>query len=84
MEVRTESKTGPAAAPLPEIVNRIRDEMNQQQKVWLQQLCADPSRFGEVEVQVHRVFQDLADQVTAGLLAQVGQHPQLAEDAKKK
>ena len=84
MEVRTASKTGPAVAPLPEVLAMIGKRLDAQQAEWLQQLARDPSRFVEVEGAVHAAFQQFADQMTAGLLAQVGKQPQLAEAAKKK
>lgn len=84
MDVHTGSKDGPRAAPITEIIHGIGQQLRQQQRLWTEQLSQDPSRFGEVEVKVHHAFQSLADQLMAGLLAQVGQHPQLADDAKKK
>jgi len=84
MEVRTESKTGRLVAGLPEIVERLAQEINRQQREWSQQLRHDPGRLGDVEMQVHQAFEHLADQVVAGLLADVGQQARLAQDAKKK
>jgi hypothetical protein len=46
-------------------------------------LRREPSRFGEVEVTVHHAFQEMADQIVTGLLADVGQQPTL-ENARKK
>jgi hypothetical protein len=61
----------------------VVERLSQEQKVWQERLHQDPSRFGEVEMDVHHAFQQVADQVVAGLLADVGAQPQL-EDACKK
>jgi hypothetical protein len=53
------------------------------QEDWSQQLQQDPSRFGQIEVEVHHAFQHLADQVVAGLLGEVGQQPTLEQACKK-
>jgi hypothetical protein len=84
MDVHSGSKDGPRPGSLTEINASISKYLRQQQAAWAKELCQDPSRFGELEVAVHRTFQNLADQVMAGLLAEVGQHRQLADDAKKK
>jgi hypothetical protein len=77
------AKKGPAVAPLPEIVATIAQQLSQEQRHWLQRLLADPSRFGEVEVTVHHTFQEHADQVVAGLLAEVGRRQALEDPSKK-
>lgn len=84
MEIRTESKTGKRVRSLPDIVAAIGKQLDSRQKVWLQELAEDPTRFAELELQVHDAFQHLADDLVAGLLAQAAQQPQLAEDVKKK
>jgi hypothetical protein len=84
MEFRTESRTGPVVGSMPQVVAEIGKELTVQPQVWLQQLLAHPERFADLEVQVHDAFQGMADQLVAGLLAEAGRQPQLAERAKKK
>jgi hypothetical protein len=83
MDVQLQAKDGPLAS-LPEQIADITARLNKEQITWRDQLRQDPSQFGDVEVAVHRAFQQLADQVVAGLLADVGQQsPKLEDDAKK-
>jgi hypothetical protein len=83
MHVRTEARPSATVAPLPSILTEMHKKLNSLKDGWSQQLCKDPSRFPQVEVEVHSAFQELADQVVAGLLGEVGQQPAL-EDACKK
>ncbi len=82
MEVRLQGKDGKAAS-LPAQVAAVTERLQAEQQVWRDRLRREPSRFGEVEVTVHHAFQEMADQIVAGLLADVGQQPTL-ENARKK
>jgi hypothetical protein len=82
MEVRVQSKDGKVTS-LPAQVHAVTERLKEEQQIWRQRLRREPSRFGEVEVAVHHAFQEMADQVVAGLLADVGQQTVL-EDASKK
>lgn len=82
MEVRLRGKDGKVAS-LPAQVAAVTERLKAEQQVWRERLRHEPSRFGEVEVAVHHAFQEMADQVVAGLLADVGQQPAL-ENARKK
>ena len=84
MELRTGSKTGPEVAALPVIVETIATQLRAQQPAWLEQLTEHPERFADLEVKVHQTFQQLADQVVAGLLAQASQPSARLDDEKKK
>src|SRR3982750_2593544 len=83
MQVCTDSLRNVPVPPLPAILAEMQHKLNTLKDGWSEQLAQDPSRFGQVEVQVHLAFQELADQVVAGLLGEVGQQPAL-EDACKK
>ena len=83
MRVRTDAQVNSTVPPLAAILKELPKELNSLQQGWSQQLQQDPSRFGQVEVEVHHAFQQLADHVVAGLLGEVGQQPAL-EDACKK
>jgi hypothetical protein len=82
MEVRLQGKEGKVAS-LPAQVAAVTGRLTREQQVWRERLRREPSRFGEVEVAVHHAFQEMADQVVAGLLADVGQQAAL-ENARKK
>lgn len=81
MEVRMQPHN--PVTTLAEQVAAVRQRIAEQQKQWQERLQRDPSRFGEVEVAVHHAFQQMADQVVAGLLADVGQQPELENASKK-
>lgn len=83
MEVRTDAQGGPVVPAWAKMAAAIQQELQQQRETWRRRLADDPSRFGDVEVNVHRTFQQLADQVVAGLLAEVGQEPALENAGKK-
>ncbi len=82
MEVKR-AADGTVIAPLPEVVGAIARQLDQDQQAWLQRLLADPHLFGTVEVAVHQRFQGLADQVVAGLLAELGRRDALETPGKK-
>ena len=84
MEVRAQSKSGPIVSPLPEIVVQISRELDSRQQEWLKQLREDPGRFARLEQKVHETFQQLADQVVSGLLAEASARSPALEDLKKK
>jgi hypothetical protein len=84
MEVRTQSKGGPVVSPLPQLVAQVSREIQCRQQEWLQQLREDPGRFAHLEHKVHQTFQQLADQVVAGLLAEASAQSPALEEAKKK
>ena len=84
MELRTQSRTGPVVAKLPQIVAGISQQVSQQQQTWLEQLKADPARLARLELEVHQAFRQLADQLVAGLLAEASEQSPTLETAKKK
>jgi hypothetical protein len=84
MEVRIGSKTASPVTDLAQVLAAIPQHLQTQKDHWLDQLRHDPAAFAGLEVAIHQTFQQLADQVAAGLLAQVTQAPGWAQDAKKK
>ena len=84
MELRTQSRTGPVVAKLPQIVTGISQQVSQQQQTWLDQLRSDPARLAQVEREVHEAFRQLADQLMSGLLAEASAPSPALEAAKKK
>jgi hypothetical protein len=83
MRVHTDAQSKSAVPPLSEILAGVDERLKRLKAVWSQRLSEDPASFGKVELEVHQTMQQAADQIVAGLLAQVGQQPSL-EDASKK
>jgi hypothetical protein len=84
MQIRSGGKTGPQVASPPAVVEAIAEQLRSRQSVWLQQLTEQPERFADLEVRVHQAFQQLADQLVAGLLAQASQQSSALDAAQKK
>lgn len=83
MRVRTDAQSNSAVPPVASILQEMQKELSSRKAGWSRQLHEDPSRFGQVEVEVHHAFQQLADQVVAGLLGEVGQQSTLEQAWKK-
>ena len=66
------------------MLTAIQGRLDIEPQAWLKQLQADPGSFADLEKNVHRAFQQMADQVVAGLLAQATGPAAFAEAAKKK
>jgi hypothetical protein len=84
MEVRVEGKSGPVVKNVDEVLLRVQQQLQEQQQQWLAQLRGEPAKFADLEARIHQTFQSLADQVVAGVLAQVTAADDFAPDAKKK
>jgi hypothetical protein len=83
MLVHTDAESKAAVPPLSKILADVDKQLKGLKDAWSQRLNEDPADFGKVELEVHQTMQQAADQIVAGLLAQVGQQPSL-EDACKK
>ena len=84
MEVRVEGKSGPVVKDVDEVLRQVQQQLQEQQQQWLVQLRDQPAKFADLEARIHQTFQSLADQVVAGVLAQVTAADNFAPDAKKK
>lgn len=84
MEVRVEGRTGPVVKSVDEVLRQVQEQLQAQRGQWLSQLRAEPGKFADLEARIHQTFQGLADQVVAGVLAQVTAADDFAQDAKKK
>jgi Lon protease-like protein len=82
MEIRM-SKAGPPVTRVAEVVAEMRRQLPTRQAEWLRQLRDKPETFVDLERKVHDVFQQMADQVVAGLLAEATKPAEWAHDAKK-
>ena len=84
MEVRVEGKCGPLVRNVDEVLREVQQQLRDQQAEWVAQLRDQPAKFANLEAAIHRTFQELADQVVAGVLAQATAADDFAQDAKKK
>ena len=84
MEVRVQGKCGPVVKNVDDVLQQMQQQLQDQQEQWVAQLRDHPAKFADLEAHIHRTFQDLADQVVAGVLAQVTAADDFAQDAKKK
>jgi predicted ArsR family transcriptional regulator len=84
LEVRVEGKCGPLVKNVDEVLRHIHQQLQDQQAQWVAQLRDHPAQFADLEARIHQTFQGLADQVVAGVLAQVTAAEDFAQDAKKK
>jgi hypothetical protein len=84
MEVRVQGKCGPVVKNVADVLRQVQQQLQDQQGQWVAQLRAQPATFADLEAQIHRAFQDLADQVVAGVLAQATTVDAFAPDSQKK
>jgi len=82
MEIRM-AKAGAPITGVAEVVAKMQRQLPTHQSEWLRQLRDQPETFADLERNVHVVFQQLADQMVAGLLAEATQPADWAQDAKK-
>jgi hypothetical protein len=83
MLVHTDAGSKSAVLPLSKLPAAVEKQLNALKDSWSQRLNENPSLFGKIELEVHQQFQQLADQVVAGLLAEAGQQPSLDDACKK-
>jgi hypothetical protein len=84
MKFRFGSKSGQDVPPLQQSLLDIQTVLAQQQDQWAEQLARDPASFAQLEPQIHRAFQQLADRCAASLLAHAAARPACADAAQKK
>ena len=83
MEVRVQGKDGPVVTNVGEVLRHVQQLLQEQQGQWVARLRDQPAQFADLEAQIHQTFHHLADQVVAGVLAQVTAAA-FAPDAQKK
>jgi predicted ArsR family transcriptional regulator len=84
MEMRVEGRCGPLVQNVDEVLRQMQQQLQDLQGQWVAQLRDQPGKFADLEARIHQTFQGLADQVVAGVLAQVTAADDFAQDAKKK
>jgi hypothetical protein len=67
-----------------DVLRQVQEQLQAQRGPWLAQLRAEPGKFADLEARIHQTFHGLADQVVAGVLAQVTAAADFAQDAQKK
>jgi hypothetical protein len=84
MEVRLARKTGTAVNGLAPVLTDIQKRLENHPQEWLQALQKAPGSFVDLEKAVHHAFQQMADQLVAGLLAQATHGETVTQAVKKK
>lgn len=84
MQVRVDGKSGPVVKSVDDVLRQVQQQLQEQHQQWLTQLRGQPAQFADLDARIHQTFQSLADQVVAGVLAQVTATDDFAQDAKKK
>jgi hypothetical protein len=84
MIIRTDCKTGKLVKSVDQVRAKIEQRLQQAPQQWLEALQERPENFADLEQTVHQAFQQMADQMVAGLLAQATKRTEFAQTAKKK
>jgi len=84
MEIRLESKKATPLSGIEPVLTAIEQRLHDAPEAWLKQLQTRPGSLADLEKDVHRTFQQMADQLVAGLLAQATATAAFADAAKKK
>jgi hypothetical protein len=79
-----DSKQGAALKGIEPALAEIQERLQSHPQQWLRSLQQNPAGFGDLEKAVHQAFQQMADQLVAGLLAQATRGDDFAQTAKKK
>jgi hypothetical protein len=83
MEIRM-AKEGPPIVDAAEVLARMQRQLPARQAEWVRELSRNPGAFADLERSVHNAFQQLADEMVAGLLAEATKPDTWTQDAKKK
>ena len=84
MEVRVQGKKEAPLKGIDPVLAEINQRLRSHPHEWLRSLQENPAGFGDLEKKVHHAFQQMADQLVAGLLAQATKGDDFADSAKKK
>ena len=83
MEVRVQGKKEAPLQGIDPVLAEIHRRLQSHPQEWLGCLQKNPAGFADLEKKIHHAFQQMADQLVAGLLAQATKGDDFAEDAKK-
>ena len=84
MEIRMDSKKAPTLSGIEPVLAEIQQRLQARPKEWLKALQQNPGEFANLEKEIHHAFEQMADRVVAGLLAQATKPSEFADAAKKK
>lgn len=84
MKFRFGSKSGDQVPALEQSLQELQASLAQRQKQWAELLANDPAAFAQLEPEIHKAFQHLADRCAAGLLAHAAAQPVCGDAAQKK
>lgn len=84
MEVRMAREKAITVSGLAPVLTDIHKRLQDHPQQWLQALQKEPGAFADLEKAVHHAFQQMADQLVAGLLAQATQAEDFTQGVKKK
>jgi hypothetical protein len=84
MEVRVQGKKEAPLQGMDPVLAEIYKRLQNHPQEWLCSLQKNPAGFADLEKKVHHAFQQMADQLVAGLLAQATKGDDFADNAKKK
>ena len=84
MEVRVQGKKEAPLQGMDPVLAEISKRLQNHPQEWLCSLQKNPAGFADLEKKVHHAFQQMAEQLVAGLLAQATKGADFADNAKKK
>jgi hypothetical protein len=84
MEVRVQGKKEAPLKGMDPVLAEIYKRLQSHPQEWLRNLQKNPADFADLEKKVHHAFQQMADQLVAGLLAQASTGDDFADNAQKK
>lgn len=84
MEIRMDSHEGAKVSGIDTVLAEIQRRLKADPQKWLQVLKKNPADLANLEQEIHREFAKMADQMTAGLLAEATDPADFTDAAKKK
>ena len=84
MKFRWGDESGTEVPALAQSLQDLQTSLAEKQALWAEQIARDPASFPQLEPQIHRTFQELADRCAASLLVHSSSQPACAEAAQKK
>ena len=68
MKFRWGGKSGTEVPALKQSLQDLQTSLAEKQALWAEQIARDPASVSQLEPQIHRTFQELADRCSASLL----------------
>ena len=83
MKIRLSKKAEPLSGVNP-VLAAVMERLRKEPTAWTEKLRKEPGTFVDLEKDIHVAFGQMADQVVAGILAEVTQTNEFADSAKEK